>query len=77
MAVQAEMGDSASDAAIKQVEVEATPPISDVSLHKILLLMTVLYNGTFMNYELIINSSSNRDELPHLLHFRFLECLVI
>ena len=31
MAVQAEMGDSASDAAIKQVEVEATAPISDVS----------------------------------------------
>ena len=31
MAVQAEMGDSASDAAIKQVEVEPTPPISDVS----------------------------------------------
>ena len=32
MAVQAEMGDSASDAAIKQVEVEATAPISDVSM---------------------------------------------
>ena len=31
MAVQAEMGDSASDAAIKQVELEAAPPISDVS----------------------------------------------
>ena len=31
MAVQAEMGDSASDAAIKQVEVEATAPISDVN----------------------------------------------
>ena len=31
MAVQAEMGDSASDAAIKQVELDATPPISDVS----------------------------------------------
>ena len=31
MAVQAEMGDSASDAAIKQVEVEPTAPISDVS----------------------------------------------
>jgi len=33
MAVQAEMGDSASDTAIKQVEVEATAPISDVSLN--------------------------------------------
>ncbi|XP_066930260.1 otoferlin-like isoform X4 [Clytia hemisphaerica] len=34
MAVQAEMGDSASDAAIKQVEVEATPPISDTASGK-------------------------------------------
>lgn len=33
MAVQAEMGDSASDAAIKQVEVEAASPISDVRNH--------------------------------------------
>ena len=33
MAVQAEMGDSASDAAIKQVEVEATAPISDVRFY--------------------------------------------
>ena len=31
MAVQAEMGESASDASIKQVEIDATPPISDVS----------------------------------------------
>lgn len=30
------MGDSASDAAIKQVEVEATAPISDVSSEVIL-----------------------------------------
>ena len=32
MAVQAEMGESASDASIKQVEVDGTPPISDVSI---------------------------------------------
>ena len=38
MAVQAEMGDSASDAAIKQVEVEPTPPISDVSIFDCLIL---------------------------------------
>ena len=30
MAVQAEMGESASDASIKQVEVDGTAPISDV-----------------------------------------------
>lgn len=34
MAVQAEMGDSASDAAIKQVEVEAASPISDTASGK-------------------------------------------
>ena len=32
MAVQAEFGESASEAGIRQVEVEPTPPISDVSL---------------------------------------------
>ena len=32
MAVQAEMGESASDASIKQVEVDGTAPISDVGI---------------------------------------------
>jgi len=32
IAVHAEFGESASDAGIRQVEVEPTPPISDVSI---------------------------------------------
>ena len=33
MAVQAEFGESASEAGIRQVEVEPTAPISDVSIN--------------------------------------------
>ena len=35
MAVQAEFGESASESGIRQVEVEPTAPISDVSLQKL------------------------------------------
>lgn len=37
MAVQAEFGESASESGIRQVEVEPTAPISDVSLLNIIL----------------------------------------
>ena len=37
MAVQAEFGESASESGIRQVEVEPTAPISDVSLLNVIL----------------------------------------
>ena len=49
MAVQAEMGESASDASIKQVEVDGTAPISDVrNILVILYLVNTRYLSLFI-----------------------------
>ena len=44
MAVQAEMGESASDASVKQVEVDGTAPISDVCTTIHLMFHSLIYS---------------------------------
>ena len=44
MAVQAEFGESASESGIRQVEVEPTAPISDVSLLNVILSCFLSWN---------------------------------
>ena len=55
MAVQAEFGESASESGIRQVEVEPTAPISDVSLQN------VLAAATSVNKQSVIITLSSRE----------------
>ena len=55
MAVQAEFGESASESGIRQVEVEPTAPISDVSLQN------VLAAATSVNKQSVMITLNNRE----------------
>ena len=50
MAVQAEMGESASDASIKQVEVDGTAPISDVCTTSRLVFHSLICSLTHLSF---------------------------